>query len=214
VRFFVCFFVKNFYTYGAMKKYSILIILGCLGNYSFATSDASYRPFYTDGDSIEEVLLEGEQVRNQKFQRMSAKLKAFSRVLGLCKTCLNRWSSDSEDSSGVPSDFREHVDAFIVGIARINGRIGGLVSVLEDVEAAGGSVAEYRGAIMAEIVDAFSVLAMEILERLKEHKESLDLEIYKRAKSALNIAMQVSLGIGVVMDMGEVFCPNGCCLLL
>ncbi|MDR0590865.1 MAG: hypothetical protein LBG09_03395 [Puniceicoccales bacterium] len=87
-------------------------------------------------------------------------------------------------------------------------------SALEDVEAVGGSAAEYRGVIRAEVVGAFSVLATEILECLREHKESLDLEIYKRAKSALNIAVQVSLGIEVVMDMGEVFCPNGCCLLL
>jgi hypothetical protein len=164
--------------------------------------------FFGDG-SKEQV-----QRRNQKFQRISAKLEAFRRALDFCRAGLSKWSSNDESHS-VPMELTNHVDSFIARIEQLDERIKYFVLRLKDVEARSGSVAEYRDEIRREIVGAFSVLATEILQCIKAHKGFLDLEIYKRAKSTISIAVQVSLGIGVVMDVGEVFCPDGYgCLLL
>ncbi|MDR1591257.1 MAG: hypothetical protein LBR92_04685 [Puniceicoccales bacterium] len=104
-----------------MKKYSLLIILSCLGSYSFA-SESSNEESCAEDESV-------EQIQEWEVDQSSMGLTAFMQSLKICQGVLNLF-----DCTDIENEFQTHINGIIAYIDEIQEKVASIMPKLQDAE--------------------------------------------------------------------------------
>jgi hypothetical protein len=201
-----------------MKKYSLLIVLGCFANGSFASETFDYMKISEDAPM--------EALQERGIGRSVARLNAFLRSLHACRIALGtalEIASDMLESNDMDSEtsdeLRRHIDDIVACIDNMKQKISGIMAHLQEAEFIGNLETDeyFEGINFDTLLDGFIRTENVTLQWLESHKNSMSEELYNRIKRALKISMTAALALKLVTIVGtevDVFGCGNCCILL
>jgi hypothetical protein len=193
-----------------MKKYSLLIVLGCLEGSLFASEAFKYVPLQES--------MPAEPSRKQEIGRSFARLNAFLQSLEVCKTALDMVTFD-DISPEILTEFQGYIDGIIAHIDSIQGKVTSIMPYLQQAEHMGNPETGdcFESISFDTLLDGFIRIENAALQWLKNRKSSLNEESYGYVKRILKVSMAAALSLKFVTIVGEevgIFSCDSCCEIL
>ncbi|MDR0417980.1 MAG: hypothetical protein LBH08_00900 [Puniceicoccales bacterium] len=188
-----------------MKKYSLLIVLGCLEGSLFAS------------EVLKPALLQESMLAKPEDDRFFNKLNAFLQSLEICKTALTTLVFDDIDPE-ILVEFQEYIDSITTHIDNIQEKVASIMPYLQQAEHMSNlqTGTHFQSINFDAILDDFIRIENEALRWLKKQENNLSKESYKRIKCILKISMAAALAQKFATIAGkEAYAFScGCCDML